>query len=156
MNGDSCLNALQFAIYNLDCHKSSRENVVPTVLISYRLVNIWATALFISLFVSLLVAPDLIYWLFGLTGNSTANLMSKRAAMLFLGLSVISFQTRNEANSPLRRSLALGLGIIMFGLMFAGIFEFFRGNAGWGIWLAICGEAVFGILYIKLWAKKPD
>ncbi len=114
----------------------------------YRTVSIAASALYSTLFVCLLVAPGSIYWLFGVERHTTADLLAKRAAMLFLGLAVLSFLGRNEPYSNLRQMVLVAMATSMAGLMLTGMYEFFLGTAGIGIWSAIGGEALFLSLYL--------
>ena len=122
---------------------------------SYKAVSLSATALCIALFVCLLVAPDLIYWLFGVASHATADLLAKRAAILFLGLAVLSFMGRNAPPSSLRHAVTVAMATVMGGLMLVGMYEFFSGTAGLGIWLAIGGEALFLGLYLNLLFTDP-
>jgi hypothetical protein len=118
--------------------------------ISYPLVSKLASALCFILFICLLLAPSLIYWIFGLDGNEVSDLIARRAAMMFMGLAAIIFLSRNAEPSQLRQSLCLGLAIMMGALAIIGIFEFLRGAVGVGIWLAITTEITFALAYFKL------
>jgi len=118
--------------------------------VSYKAVSVAASALYSALFACLLVAPDLIYWLFDIKRHTTADLLAKRAAMLFLGLAVLTFLGRNAPYSSLRRAVSISMATTMAGLMLAGMYEFFFGTAGVGIWAAIGGEALFLSLYLHV------
>ena len=118
--------------------------------ISYPLVSKLASALCFTLFLCLLLAPGLIYWIFGLDGNEVSDLIARRAAMMFMGLSAMIFLSRNAEASQLRQNMCLGLAIMMGALAVIGIFEFVRGAVGLGIWLAIITEIAFSLAYFKL------
>jgi hypothetical protein len=118
--------------------------------VSYKAVSIAASALYSMLFACLLIAPDLIYWLFHIERHATADLLAKRAAMLFLGLAVLSFLGRNAPYSSLRQAVSVAMATTLAGLMLAGMYEFFLGIAGIGIWSAIGGEALFLSLYLHV------
>lgn len=118
--------------------------------LSYSLVSKLASALCFILFATLLLVPGLIYWIFELVGNDVSDLMAKRAAMLFLGIAVLIFLSRNASPSQLRANLCFGLAVMMAGLAGVGLFEFFRGAVGIGIWLAIMTEISFALAYFKL------
>jgi hypothetical protein len=122
---------------------------------SFKTVSLAASALCCTLFLCLLLTPGLIYWLFGVESHATADLLAKRAAMLFLGLAVLSFLGRNAPHSSLRQAVSVAMATTMAGLILAGIYEFFMGTAGIGIWLAICGEALFLCLYLHVLIKSP-
>ncbi|MEP2946493.1 MAG: hypothetical protein ABJN11_03600 [Lentilitoribacter sp.] len=79
-----------------------------------------------------------------------SDLIARRAAMMFFGLSAIIFLTRNSEASQLRQNLCLGLAIMMAALAAIGIFEFVRGAVGVGIWLAVITEIGFALAYFKL------
>ena len=122
---------------------------------TYRAVSIAASVLYGALFACLLVAPHLIYWLFGVEQHATADLLARRAAMLFLGLAVLSFLGRNAANSSLRQTVLIAMATMMAGLILTGMYEFFRGAAGIGIWSAIGAEALFLGLYLQAAFRNP-
>lgn len=98
------------------------------------------TGLFGGLFVFLLLAPGVIFWLFGVPQSETADLIARRAAMLFLGLAVISWSARNAPPSGFRRGFSLGIVVSMLGLAGVGSYEFLRGFADWPILLAVVVE----------------
>lgn len=117
---------------------------------SYKAVSLAASALYITLFACLLVAPDLIYSFFGIARHATADLLARRAAMLFLGLAVLCFLGRNAPPSDFRQAVSVAMATTMAGLIIAGMYEFFFGVAGVGIWAAITGEALFLGLYLRV------
>lgn len=122
--------------------------------ISYNLVSKLASALCFVLFLSLLFMPGLIYWVFGISGNDVSDLMARRAAMLFLGITVMTFLSRNAAQSQLRQSVCLGLAVMMAALAVVGIYEFIRNAVSAGIWLAILTEIGFALAYFSLSKEK--
>jgi O-antigen/teichoic acid export membrane protein len=115
---------------------------------SFRSVSLAASVLYIALFACLLFTPGLVYLLFGIERHLTADLLARRAAMLFLGLAVLSYLGRNAPSSGLRRAVSIAMATAMAGLMCSGMYEYFSGTAGIGIWSAIGGEAVFLGLYL--------
>lgn len=117
---------------------------------SYKAVSLAASVLYLTLFACLLLSPGLIYWLFGIPGHSSADLLAKRAAMLFLGLAVLSFVGRDAPPSNLRRTVVIALSTTLVGLIGVGVYEFMTGTAGAGIWCAIAGETVFLGLYLNV------
>ena len=124
---------------------------------NYKAVSLAASFLYISLFTCILFMPNFIYWLFGIERNDIADLLARRAAMLFLGLAVLSFLGRNEPSSSLRQVVLKAMSTSMAGLMLSGLYEFFSGTAGIGIWFAIGGEALFLALYLHvLYRDSPN
>ena len=106
------------------------------------------------LFFSLLILPEPIFLLFGIEGNESAYIIARRTAMLFLGLSLLSFLNRNAEDSPERQSLILSLFVIMFGLVILGLIELFRGEVGPGILLAVVTELMLSIWYMSIWYEN--
>lgn len=117
---------------------------------SYKAVSFAASALYFALFACLLLSPEVIYWLFGINGHPSADLLAKRAGMLFLGLAVLSFVGRDAPPSNLRRTVVIAISTTLGGLIVIGVYEFLRGTAGAGIWCAIAGETVFLGLYLNV------
>ena len=121
---------------------------------SFCKLSIVTSSIAFMLFSSLLVFPEPIFLLFGIEGNESAYIIARRAAILFLGLSLLSFLNRNSENSPERQSLILSLFVIMFGLVVLGGIELFRGVVGPGILLAIVTELTLSMWYMLIWYKS--
>lgn len=121
--------------------------------ISFKFLSSAYAVLCLVLAGCLLFAPELIYRLFGIVGNLSADILSRRAAMLFLGFTVLAFLSRNAPFSDLRQSVTVTMGVTMFALLCTGLFEWFRGTIGAGIWVAIVGEAVFVIWSALVWRQ---
>ena len=122
-------------------------------MLTFRNVNLLSTLVAFNLFVVLLFAPQLIFSLFGLEGNPPAYFLSRRAAMLFLGLATLAFTSRNAAHSEARQSIMAAVGVTMAALAILGVAELARGYAGPGIFLAIGGELLLVILYLRIWLE---
>ncbi len=121
----------------------------------HRLTTICAV-LFSTLAPVLLIAPAIIYWLFGLEAHALGDFMSKRAAMLFVGLATLCWLARNSQSAEVQRLVAAVLGLSMGGMALVGLFEFARSNAGLGIWLAILPEALIAALYARMWLARAQ
>ena len=119
----------------------------------FRILNQATAALSLGLFTCLLLAPQLIFALFAMEGGESAAILARRAAMLFLGLAMILWQTRNFENPEVCRAVAAGLATTMLSLAGLGLFEFLRGSVGPGIGVAMVAEIVVGVLYLKLWIE---
>lgn len=115
-----------------------------------RLSTIMAIIAFV-LFACLLLMPESIFYLFQIPENESAFFISRRAAMLYLGIGVLSWLGRNAVNSLTRQSVCMGLAVAMLGMATLGAFEFIRGFAGVGIGLAVATELLLGIAYLKVW-----
>ncbi len=105
---------------------------------------------------TLLFIPGLIHWLFQIESGAGADVMSNRAAILFLGLSLLAFRSRGEPPSPLRGTVDLTLGLIMAGLIVVGLYHYVTGQVSHGIWLALLVEAFFASAYLRFWRGGED
>lgn len=117
--------------------------------VTFQQLSTFTAALALCLAALLSLAPDVIYWLFGLTTNDATDLMAKRAAGLFLGYVVLSWRIRNTAPSEARRSISLAMMTMMLVLAGLSFYEFLRGFAGPGILLAAATECILAALYFR-------
>jgi hypothetical protein len=120
-------------------------------MIEYRILSLISSGIAILLFISLLFVPEPIFILFGIGGNESAYFIARRAAMLFLMLAVIAYFSRHAQHTDTRQSILLGLTLSMFGLAMLGTFEFVRGFAGVGIFLAVGAELFLAVSYGSIW-----
>lgn len=120
-------------------------------MICFKHLNIVTACISFTLFVVLLFVPALIFWLFDIAGHESAYFIARRAAMLFLGIAVITCFSRHAKNSEERQAIILGIACSMFGLAGLGLFEYVRGFVGLGIFLAISAEFFLTLLYGQLW-----
>jgi len=120
-------------------------------MIKFKMVSVITSVITLSLCLVLLLIPELIFMLFDIDENSSAFFIGRRAAMLFLGISVFTWSGRNAAHSESRQAVCLGLTISMLALALLGTAEYLRGFAGIGISLAIITEATLALLYFKIW-----
>ena len=118
---------------------------------NYKILSSAAAILALSLSVLLAFTPQFIFWLFSVTGNDASYFISRRAAIMFLGVSILAWFGRNSRDTQLRRAVCLGMGVMMSGLAVLGIGEFIRGYVGPGIFLAVTAEIMFGVSYLYLW-----
>ncbi|MCT4555825.1 MAG: hypothetical protein N4A53_14145 [Pelagimonas sp.] len=122
----------------------------PRLWLTYRSVSRALAGLTASLAFALLFVPGVVLWLFGLDIPAEAGFLARRAAMLFLGISIIAWLGQSAPPSELRRALCTGLAVMMGALALLGLIEFLRGMAGPGILLAIAVETLFCAAYLKL------
>jgi hypothetical protein len=118
---------------------------------NFRTLNYITFGLSVVLSILLLFFPEVIFVIFGVRGNESAYFISRRAAMFFLGYAAIAFFSRNSQPSECRQSIALGIALSMMGFAVLGLFEFFRGFAGAGIFLPIIVELFLSISYFSVW-----
>lgn len=116
---------------------------------SYRVIATVCAVLFAALAVTLVATPALIFWLFSLGASDSADFLSRRAAMLFIALSLALFWTKDHPVSETRTALAMAIALSMVCLAGLGVFEWAQGNAGPGISLAIVTEVLVAIALMK-------
>lgn len=120
-------------------------------MIGFKPLSIITAALSLVLFSLLLFLPEPIFLIFQIPETDSAFFIARRAAMLFLGIGILSWLGRDAHHSALRQSVCLGLAVAMIGLAGLGTGEYLRGYAGIGISLAVLTEALIGIAYVKIW-----
>lgn len=123
-------------------------------MIGFKKLSIVTASLALILFLSLLLLPEPIFFIFQIPEVDSAFFIARRAAMLFLGIAILSWYGRNSLHSELRQAVCIGLGVAMIGLASVGTFEYLRGFAGPGIGLAIIVETLIGLSYFKIWLQN--
>ena len=120
-------------------------------MIKFKMVSVITAVIALTLCLVLLLTPEVIFLLFSIDENSSAFFIGRRAAMLFLGISVITWVGRNASHSESRQAVCLGLAISMLSLAVLGTIEYLRGFPGFGISLAVITESILALLYFKIW-----
>ncbi|CAM3082766.1 hypothetical protein [Moritella viscosa] len=87
----------------------------------------------------------------GVEGTEAAYFISRRAAILMLGISVLMFFGRNIPNTQARQAICLSIGVTMLGLAFSGMYELNRGFVGSDIIGAIVIESILCISFFYIW-----
>lgn len=120
-------------------------------MLKYKIVSMSTAFIAMTLCIVLLLYPEIIFRLFNIQEESSEFFIARRAAMLFLGISVFSWVGRNAVHSESRQAICLGLAVTMFTLALLGTVEYIRGYAGIGIFLAVVTEFILSALYFKIW-----
>ncbi|MCW8929103.1 MAG: hypothetical protein OQL19_02565 [Gammaproteobacteria bacterium] len=120
-------------------------------MLEFRKLSIITATICSILFLVLLFVPEIIFSLFQIQEHESAFFISRRAAMLFLGIAVFSWFGRNALPSELRQAICIGLSISMFALAILGIYEFSRDFVGMGIGLAVVTELILALAYFRIW-----
>ena len=123
---------------------------------SYRHLSIAASILFGCLCFALIVYPQIVYLLFQIQGNDLGDFLAKRAGVLFFALAILCFHSRNSHSAEVQGLVALTVGIAMGAMALMGLFEFFRGSVGAGIFVAIVIETAIALLFFSWRAKLRD
>ncbi|WP_424982959.1 hypothetical protein [Maritalea sp. S77] len=122
----------------------------------FKNISIAAALLFFTLSALMIFYPPLIYWLFALEPHELGDFLAKRAGVLFLGLGLLSFLTRDVRDKAIQRIISISFGSMMLLMAAMGIYEFARGYAGIGIWFANLTEIGFGAAYLMMWRRTKE
>ncbi|MBM94392.1 MAG: hypothetical protein CMI09_00865 [Oceanospirillaceae bacterium] len=125
-------------------------------MLEFKNISLITSVITLVLCVILILAPEVIFLIFDVEESNSAFFIGRRAAMLFLGLSVLLWAGRNAPHSESRQAICLGLAVSMFGLAVLGIAEYARGYAGLGIFLAVTTEVALAALYFRVWLRHKD
>ena len=125
-------------------------------MFTFRNTSILSGIVALTISLLLMIAPQLILSLFGLVGNDPAYFLSRRAAMLFSGLGIVALLARDVAHSEARQAIVAGIGLSMGGLAVLGTAEWLRGYAGPGVFLAVGGELVLALSYLRVWRSNRE
>lgn len=125
-------------------------------MISFKCLSVCTSFVAMLLCFVLIIHPDILFMLFGIEKENAGIFIGRRTAMLFLGLSVLTWCARNTAHSNARQAICLSIALSMLGLALLGIFEYLSGTASIGILLAIVTEVTFALLYFKIWLHYKD
>ena len=125
-------------------------------MLEFKNISLVTSVITLVLCVILILAPEVIFLIFDVEESNSAFFIGRRAAMLFLGLSVLLWAGRNAPHSESRQAICLGLAVSMFGLAVLGIAEYARGYAGLGIFLAVTTEVALAALYFRVLLRHKD
>lgn len=107
-------------------------------------------AVFLALFVILLVAGRAYVTTYGVAPGEGSAFLARRAAPLFAGLAVTLWLLRDLPVGTARDGLCYGLAVIWFGIAATGVYEFGTGQAGAAILIAAAAEVVGGLVFLVL------
>ena len=114
---------------------------------AFKKLSLVSAGLMFSLFLALLFTPMIIFTLFGVEQTTSATFFTHRVAILFLGLSLFVYSLKEVDHLKVRKPVCLSIAVMMLSLAVLGILEFVLGGSGAGIFLAIAGELILGVLY---------
>ncbi|MEM9422777.1 MAG: hypothetical protein AAF986_09775 [Pseudomonadota bacterium] len=98
------------------------------------------------LFYALLTDPEAVVGSFGVATSESVAFLGRWAAMLFLGLSALSFYV--AASKIVRFPMTALLSVPWLGLAATGFFEYQRGYVGGEIFPALATEVLLGLLLL--------
>lgn len=116
---------------------SFRTLATATALLCFVLALVWG------------LRPDLLLGMWGVTSSDATGLVARRSTALFLAIGVMFYRARHAPPSDTRRAMTSGFAIGCLVLAVLGVCEWFSGNAGPGIFLAVATETVLGLAFIQ-------
>ncbi len=119
------------------------------LVFSYRTTATACLVLFVALSICLMLFPSFLTMLFGAEPSSVANIMLRRASVLFFGLAILMFFTKDNPADANQTAIIRALTVTFFALAVLGVAEWARGALGAGIWLAILTEIAFGFMLLR-------
>ena len=118
---------------------------------TYRFLSLALGTVATALFGALLFLPDVLLGVFAVDGTASAIFVARRTAMLFVGYAMLGFGLASVTDRTVQRTTAAAYTLTMLGLVILGIYEFGRGFAGTGIFLAVFTELFFTVFFGRLW-----
>lgn len=96
-----------------------------------------------------LIEPCFLMHIWQISCDPSAEIIARRGGVLFLGLGLILYLSRHANPTQERNAIAIGMLTACSGLSLLGLYSFFTGNAGIGIWIAIITEAFLAMGFAK-------
>ena len=121
---------------------------------AFRQLSMLAAVITFGLMAVLMLVPGVLFWLFQIESNASVEVFARRASMLFLFASAITFLFRDLAPGQHQRDIAIAVSMMMGGLAIVGFVEFLLGRVGPGIFLAIATEIGFIALFAPYVRQK--
>jgi len=115
----------------------------------FRPLAMLAAAIMLALALILIFVPGLLFAVFGLAVGPVTAFTAKRTAMFMLGFALLFWLGRDATCGETRRLIAASAVVTLGGLALLGLFEFLRGQAGPGIFLAIATESLLALGFAR-------
>ena len=119
----------------------------------YKIICAFTAIIFSYLFLKLLLDSETFLNDLGLQSSESALILTRRASMFMLGISIMMFGSIKLPDSKARQIICLATGVSMFGLSILGSYELAIGTVNSSMWTAIIIETIlwisFGIIFFK-------
>jgi hypothetical protein len=122
--------------------------------LDFRSLAILSALIFFSLALTWMLAPDLLLSNWGVELSSSAELVGRRGAALYVGMGVMFFSARNAEPSPVRSALLGGAIVTCLILAILGVFELATGHAEVGILAAVFIEIALVLAFLTVRFKE--
>ncbi len=116
-------------------------------LLSFYRLSVFSSILFVLLAIILMFAPDKMLAGWGVELTTSAGLMARRVAALYIGIAAMFFFARNAEHSTTRTALINGTIISCLILAALGAYEFSVGHASSGILPAVFIEVALVLAF---------
>ncbi|MBN8649758.1 MAG: hypothetical protein J0L55_17560 [Caulobacterales bacterium] len=117
------------------------------VLNSYKYACKAGSITCLTLFISWMFLPNILFNIFAIEYNNYTIFLGQRIAALFFGLSIILFFLANENNARVQKILSVSFAISCLILAYSGVTGLQNGAAGIGILIAIIVELFFAFWF---------
>lgn len=114
----------------------------------FRSLSVLASLLFVAIACTWMFLPGAMLANWDIGTSPAAELVARRGAALYAGLSVMCFMARGAAPAPARSALVAGVVTACTLLAALGIGELASGHAGRGILVAVVLEIAFVLAFL--------
>lgn len=116
--------------------------------LNFRNLAILTSFVFFALALTWMFAPNLFLASWRVDFSSSAELVGRRGAAFYAGISLMFFSARNAAPSPARSALLRGAVVACLVLAVLGVFELAAGHAEVGILVAVFIEVALTLAFL--------
>ncbi|MHB2095877.1 hypothetical protein [Pantoea dispersa] len=117
-------------------------------------LSVLTSALFFVLAITWMLMPDKALTAWGVIYSDAAGLVSRRAAGMYAGVSVMFWLARNAAPSAARFALSAGLVTACLIIAATGVYDFVSGHAQSPIFIAVLIETLLAIAFFRIGLKN--
>lgn len=118
------------------------------MVLNFRNLAILTSFIFFALALSWMLAPNLLLSNWRVELSSSVELVGRRGAALYAGISVMFFSARNAEASPARSALVTGLVVACLTLATLGVYELVAGHTNRGILAAVFIEIAIALAFL--------
>ncbi|WP_369943461.1 hypothetical protein [Xanthomonas medicagonis] len=122
--------------------------------LGFRSLSVWVSVLFMALACVWMFSPGAMLANWNIGASPSADLVARRGAALYAGMSVMFFMARGAAPSPARSALVAGIVTACSVLAVLGIVELASAHAGRGILVAVALEILLALAFVFVGEKS--
>ena len=122
----------------------------------FKILSLSTAVIFTFLFFTLLFNTESFLIDLGLQANDSSLIITRRASMFMLGVSILMYGSINIVNSKAIQVISLATAISMFGLSCLGIYELNKGSVNKSILIAIIIETILWISFTFIFITKRE